>query len=118
MRASPQGYTLRWRDGTLTCLEELRELLHSGDSDGKRLLAEVCSDRSLLIRSETGEDEAEYIVSAEGSIRDRCGATVSLAAPVAGRCALLAPGWLDQSVLIWKTEWTPRTGLRVVLDGK
>ncbi len=118
LQATVPGYTLLWRDGTLTCLEELRELLQAGDSSGRRLLAEICADRSLLIRSEPGEEQAEYAITADGAIRALSGAEVSLAWPSAGRRALLAPGWLDQSVLIWKAEWTPQNGLRAVLEDK
>lgn len=118
LQAEVEGNTLLWRDGTLTCLEELRRLLQTGDSSGRRLLAEVCADRSLLVRSEPEPSEAEYLIAADGSIRERCGAELSLASPAAGRRALLAPGWLDRSVLIWKAVWTPRTGLRAVLDGQ
>ncbi len=117
LQAEVEGNTLLQREDTLTCLEELRRLLRTGDSGGRRLLAEVRPDRSLLVRSEPGPGEADYLIAADGSIRSRCGAELSLAAPAAGRRALLAPGWLDQSVLIWKTEWTPQTGLRVALEG-
>jgi len=118
LQAAPQGYTLLWRDGTLTCLEELRSLLQAGDSNGRRMLAEACADRSLLIRAEPGENNVEYIIAADGSIREPSGAAASLAVPVAGRRALLAPGWLDQSVVIWRTRWTPRSGLRALLEGE
>ncbi len=118
LQLAAPGYTLLWRDGTLTCLEELRELLLAGDAGGRRLLAEVCADRSLLIRGEPGEDEVDYAIAPDGSIRALSGAEVSLASPAAGRRALLAPGWLDQPVLIWKAEWTPRDGLRAVLEDR
>lgn len=118
LQAAPQGYTLLWRDGTLTCLEELRSLLQAGDSNGRRMLAEACADRSLLIRAEPSENNVEYIIAADGSIREPSGAAASLAVPVAGRRALLAPGWLDQSVVIWRTRWTPRSGLRALLEGE
>lgn len=117
LQAAVEGNTLLWRDGTLTCLEELRKLLQAGDTGGRRLLAEVCADRSLLIRGEPGEGEEEYVIALDGTIRERGGAELNPAFPAAGRRALLAPGWLDRSVLIWKAEWTPKTGLRAVLDG-
>lgn len=116
LQAEIPGYTFLWRDGTLTCLEELRSLLQEGDSSGRRLLAEVCADRTLAIRSEPDEGEVDYVIAEDGTIRERCGTAVRLASPAVGRRAVLAPGWLDRSVLIWKTEWTPQTGLRAVLD--
>jgi hypothetical protein len=117
LQAEVTGNTLLWRDGTLTCLEELRRLLQAGDSSGRRLLGEVCSDRSLIVRREPDESEVDCLIDSDGSIREPSGAALSLASPAAGRRALLAPGWLDRSVLIWKAEWTPQMGLRAALDG-
>lgn len=116
LQSEPAGFTFLWRDGVRTCLEELGELLEAGDASGRRLLAEVCDDRSLLVRAMPGEDEVEYSIGLDGVIRSLFGEEAGLALPIAGRRALFAPGWLDKSVLIWKTEWTPEGGLRAEVE--
>lgn len=115
-QAEPQGYTLLWRDGTRTCLEELRDLLQTGDASGRRLMGEVCADRSPLIRSEPDESELEYLIALDGSIRELSGSPAGLSRPAAGRRALLAPGWLDRLVLIERAVWTPERGLRAEIE--
>jgi hypothetical protein len=116
LHAAPEGYTFLWRDGVRTCLEDLRDLLLAGDAGGRRLLAEVCADRSLLVRAMPDEDDAEYSIGLDGVIRGLLGGEASLALPIAGRRAVFAPGWLDRSVMIWRVEWTPDGGLRAEVE--
>lgn len=114
--AAVGGYTPYFCDGVRTCRQELLDLLRGGSADGRRLLAQVGAARELVIAAEPDEDAVEWLIDARGEIRALDGRAARLGDALAGRRARLTSGWLDGGALVERVEWTPRGGLRVVLE--
>ena len=115
LRSQPNGYSPLYRDGLHTCLEELRHEFDLGDSSAPTLLAQVRVDRSLEISAEPLPGSEELVIKPDGGIYDLSGQRVEEGGSVVGRRARFAAGWLGESSLIQRAEWTPAGGLRVVL---
>lgn len=68
---SPSGISSsEYRDGDATALIEIRELLRTGTSNGRRLLATVTKERRLRIYEEPEVGANDYLLSSTGELRN------------------------------------------------
>jgi hypothetical protein len=115
VKATISGNTLLYKDGTRTCREELEDLLKAGDSSGVRLLARVNEEREIIIEPLPAEGDTPYTLGVDGKIRTLAGREVGAGERIEGKRALLAPGWLDEGVVIWGVEWG-KDGVKVKIE--
>lgn len=117
LKAALSGYTLLFRDEVSTCLEELQQLLKAGDSSSRRLLGQVTANRDVLIEPLPAESEARYLIRTDGRICTLAGRALELGdLPVTGKRAWLGAGWAEESVILWRVEWSPDHGIRAALE--
>ena len=107
------GDTLLWRQGRQDCQSELADLLVQGDSSGSPLQAVVEADRRLAIHSQPAENDWQFTLDNQGTLRTRSGREVCSHDLPAGQRVHLANGWLETYPLIEAAAWSPQDGLRV-----
>jgi len=118
LSAPVSGNTLRFLEGSQTVLEVFEEIFKSGDTNGVRLVGRVNRERELIVESLAVEGTAGYVIGQDGVIRTLSGRRVGVSEDLAGKRALLGPGWLDESVILWRVEWTPAGGIRARVERK
>ena len=80
-----------YRDGTRTAKEEIEVLLHNGNSDGDRMLAQVIVDRLVRIYVQPDPSTANLLVGIEGQITSADGRPLPASQWPAGKWAKLGP---------------------------
>jgi hypothetical protein len=116
LKATVSGYTLRYLEGGLSALEVLEDLFTTGDDSGNELIGRVNRERELIIEPVPAEGTAEYVIGRDGVIRALSGRVVGVSEDLAGKRALLAPGWFDESIILRRVEWTPGGGIRARVE--
>ncbi len=116
LQAAVAGYAFLWLEGSQNAREVLENMFKSGDANGVQLVGQVNAERELVIKALPGENAAKYSVGRDGVIRTLGGRPAGISEEIAGQRALLAPGWLDESVILWRVEWTPGGGIKARVE--
>lgn len=118
---APSGvYSCPYRDGDMTALAAVEELLKSGTSNGQRMLASVDQNRKARIYEEPVSGSSDYLLRSDGRIFDSLDAPIEQFAVSAGMWAKLKdviPPTADLSQLNWsnvifieEVEYDVKTG--------